>query len=113
MNVTVTFRHLPSSDAIRDHATDKVEKFKKYLMDPIDIHIVLRVEKIRQLAEITVNAKNYRIHATEESPDMYTSIDKVVSKLETQMRRHKEKVKDHKIDGKAFQIIEDSVPAAD
>jgi putative sigma-54 modulation protein len=96
MNINVTFRHLPSSDALRDHATDKVEKFQKYLVEPVEIHIVLRVEKIRQIAEININSKNYRAHAIEESPDMYTSIDKVVTKAFAQVRRHKERVKNHK-----------------
>lgn len=113
MNVTVTFRQLPSSDALRDHATDKVDKFKKYLIEPVDIHIVLRVEKIRQIAEITLNSKNYRAHAFEESPDMYTSIDKVASKLEKQLRRHKERVKNHKIENKAYNAIEESITALD
>ena len=113
MNVTVTFRHLPSSDALRSHALDKVDKFKKYLNEPLDIHIVLAVEKIRQIAEITVNSKNYRTHAVEESQDMYTSIDKVVSKLETAIRRHKEKVKNHKIDHKSFDVITSTIPVLD
>jgi ribosome hibernation promoting factor len=101
MNINVTFRHLPSSDALRDHAREKVEKFKTYLVEPMEIHIVLRVEKIRQIAEININSKNYRAHAIEESQDMYTSIDKVVSKAFAQVRRHKERVKDHKMDARS------------
>ena len=102
MNITVTFRHLPTSDALRDHATDKVEKFKKYLIEPVEIHMVLRVEKIRQIAEITINSKNYRAHAIEASQDMYTSIDKAVSKAFAQVRKHKERVKNHKMDSRSL-----------
>ncbi len=113
MNITVTFRRLPSSDALRDHAEQKCERFQKYVKNPIDIHIVLRVEKIRQIAEVTLNSKNYHIHAVEESPDMYTSIDKVVTKIESQLRKHKERVKAHKLDNKAFEVIEPTVPLLD
>ena len=113
MHVTVTFRHLPSSDALRDHAQEKVDKLKKYLIEPVDIHIVLRVEKIRQIAEVTLTSKSYRAHAVEESPDMYTSIDKVVTKMERQIRRHKERVKDHKMNNKAFDVIGESLPATE
>jgi putative sigma-54 modulation protein len=102
MNIHVTFRHLPSSDALRDHATEKVEKFQKYLVEPVEVHFVLRVEKIRQIAEININSKNYRAHAIEESQDMYTSIDKVVSKAFAQVRRHKERVKDHKMNPRSL-----------
>lgn len=102
MNISVTFRHLPSSDALRDHAADKVEKFKKYLIEPVEVHMVLRVEKIRQIAEITINSKNYRAHAIEASHDMYSSIDMVVSKAFAQVRRHKERVKNHKPDPRSL-----------
>jgi len=113
MNTMVTFRHMPASDALRDHAEDKVQKFMKYVIEPVDIHIVLKVEKIRQIAEINVQSKNFTGHAVEESNDMYTSIDKVTSKMEQQLRRHKEKVKDHKVSSKAYEAIDSTLPAAD
>ena len=102
MNINVTFRHLPSSDALREHAKEKVEKFQKYLVEPVEVHFVLRVEKIRQIAEVNINSKNYSAHAIEESQDMYTSIDKVVSKAFAQVRRHKERVKNHKTDPRSL-----------
>lgn len=96
MNTTVTFRHLPSSDALKDHCEKKAEKLTKYLQEPIDLHVVLDLEKNRQVCEITVNSKHFRTHSREASQDMYSSIDLAFHKLETQLRRHKEKVKDHK-----------------
>src|SRR5262249_31073814 len=110
MNITVTFRHLPASDALREHAEEKAHKFMKYLIEPVDIHITLKVEKIRQIAEVTAQSKNFTANGIEESQDMYTSIDKVISKVESQLRRHKEKVKRHKGDGKAYEALEASVP---
>ncbi len=110
MNVSVTFRHLPSSDALKEHAEQKVLKVLKYLKDPVDVHIVLSVEKIRQIAEITLHAKNFHTTAMEESQDMYTSIDKVMAKLESALRRHKEKVKNHKVENKAYEVFESALP---
>jgi len=106
MNVMVTFRHMPASPTLRRHAEEKAEKFMKFLIEPVDIHIVLTVEKIRQIAEITVQSKNFRAHGVEKSQDMYTSIDKVISKVEAQLRKHKEKVKEHKVNGKAYDALE-------
>lgn len=111
MNIHVTFRHMPSSEALRDHAEEKVLKFKKYLVEPVEIHIVLSVEKIRQIAEININSKNYRAHAIEESQDMYTSIDKVCSKAFSQVRRHKERVKDHKTNPRNLPRAGSAAPA--
>jgi len=105
MNVTVTFRNLPSSDPLRDHAEQKSAKFSKYLREPVDLHFVLRVEKIRQIAEVNLSAKNFHAHALEESPDMYTSLDRVISKLESQLRKHKDRVKNHKVENKAYDAL--------
>ena len=113
MNVMVTFRHMPTSEALRQHAEDRAQKFLKYLVEPVDIHVVLKIEKIRQIAEISVQSKNFSAHAVEENQDMYTSIDKAMLKMEEQLRRHKERVKDHKGNGKAYEAIDATFPVAE
>ncbi|MBI5587284.1 MAG: ribosome-associated translation inhibitor RaiA [Deltaproteobacteria bacterium] len=96
MQVTVTFRHMESSDALRKYAEEKSERLNKYLNEPIEIHWVLSVEKIRHIADTTVVANGATIKAQGDTQDMYSSIDTVVDKLEKQVRKHKEKIKDHK-----------------
>ncbi|MEE9613377.1 MAG: ribosome-associated translation inhibitor RaiA [Thermodesulfobacteriota bacterium] len=96
MQVTFTFRHIGSSDAIKEYAEEKTERIRKYLADPIEVHWVLSVEKIRHIAEVTVVAKNLTVKAQEETQEMYSAIDKVIDKIEKQVRKHKEKVKGHK-----------------
>lgn len=96
MQITMTFRHLEATNAIKEHIEDKMEKFKKYLIRPIEAHVILTVEKIRQQCEITLSARNFHATAVETNTDMYTSIDKAVHKLERQVKKHKEKVKEHK-----------------
>jgi len=96
MDINVTFRHMNPSDALKDYAEAKFEKFKKYLHEPVEVHVVLQVQKIRQLAEVTVKAKHFRFHGMEESQDMYASIDLAAGKIERHLKKHKEKVKNHK-----------------
>lgn len=96
MRVTVTFRHLDSSEPLRKYALEKTERLAKYLFEPIDVHWALSVEKIRQIADATVAANSLTIKAQEASQDMYAAIDAVIDKLEKQVRKHKEKIKDHK-----------------
>ncbi len=97
MHVTVTFRHMESSDALRKYAEEKSERLNKFLNEPIEIHWVLSVEKIRHIADTTVVANGATIKAQSDTQDMYSSIDTVVDKLEKQVRKHKEKTRDHKI----------------
>ena len=96
MNVTVTFRHIQATEAIKSHVEDKLEKFKKYLIRPIEAHVILSVEKFRHQCEITLAARDFRAMALEVSNDLYTSIDKAVHKLERQVKKHKEKLVSHR-----------------
>ncbi|MBI5560197.1 MAG: ribosome-associated translation inhibitor RaiA [Deltaproteobacteria bacterium] len=96
MQTSVTFRHMDPSDALRGYAEQKSERLLKYLVEPVEVHWTLSVEKIRHIAEATIAAKDFSIKAQESTKEMYSSIDEVIDKLERQVRRHKEKVKSHK-----------------
>lgn len=96
MQVNVTFRHMDSSEPLRKYAVEKTARLSKYLFEPIDVHWVLSVEKIRHIADSTINANGVSINAQEATQDMYSAIDMVLDKLEKQVRKHKEKVKGHK-----------------
>lgn len=97
MQVAVTFRHMEVSDPIRDYAEEKVARVKKYIDEPIDAQVVLSVaRKIRHKAEVTLVAKGITIKGSEETGDMYAAIDAVVDKIERQLKRYREKLKNHK-----------------
>ncbi|MBI4949596.1 MAG: ribosome-associated translation inhibitor RaiA [Deltaproteobacteria bacterium] len=96
MHVTVTFRHMESSEALKSYAIEKTDRLGKYLFDPIEVHWVLSVEKIRHIADCTIVANGVTTKAQGDTQDMYSAIDMVLEKLEKQVRKHKEKVKDHK-----------------
>jgi len=96
MEITVTFRHLESTDALRDYAREKVSRIKKYVGTPAEAAVILSLEKRRHQAEITLNTDGITINAKEVTEDMYSSIDLAVDKLERQAKKHKEKIKDHK-----------------
>lgn len=96
MHVTVTCRHMDTTEAIKNHVEQKAEKIKKYFIKPIECHVVLSVEKIRQQCEITLVASHFKATAIEVSENLYTSIDNAFHKIESQCRKHKEIVKDHK-----------------
>jgi len=97
MQTHVTFRHLAPSDALKAYVENKTKKFEKFLHEPVDVHVVLEVQKIRQMAEVTIKAKNFHFHGVEESSNMYASIDLVSDKVERHLVKHKEKIKDHKV----------------
>ncbi|QSV44821.1 ribosome hibernation-promoting factor, HPF/YfiA family [Geobacter benzoatilyticus] len=96
MQITTTFRHMEQSEALKSYAAEKLERVKKYIDEPITAQVFLTVEKIRHMAEVTLTAKGVTIKAAEETNDMYAAIDAVIDKIERQLRRYKERLKDHK-----------------
>ncbi len=92
MRIAITARNTELTPALREYVERKLERIKKYLNEPIDIKVVLLVEKFRQRAEFNVSAPGVNLNAEEESQDLYASIDVAVDKLEEQARRYKEKM---------------------
>lgn len=96
MQIATTFRHMEPSEALKSYAEEKLERVKKYIDEPVVAQVYLTVEKIRHIVEITLNAKGITIKASEATNDMYAAIDAVVDKMERQLRRYKERLKEHK-----------------
>lgn len=96
MQVSVTFRQMEATPALKDHATDRVQKIAKYITKPTDAHVVLSLEKYMHKADITLNTNGLFIRGAEKSEDMYASIDRAIEKIERQLKRYREKLKRHK-----------------
>lgn len=113
MQVSVTFRHMDASDALKDHAAEKVSRIEKYIHTPTDAHVVLSVEKHQHRAEINVTANGVRVRGEESSGDMYGSIDGAAQKIEKQLKRYRNKLATHKArDGHASKLRLSFVEAA-
>ncbi|RME01421.1 MAG: ribosome-associated translation inhibitor RaiA, partial [Deltaproteobacteria bacterium] len=56
MNISVTFRHMEPSEALKAYAEEKLGKLKKYVIPPVEVNVVLSVEKFRHIAEVTLIA---------------------------------------------------------
>ncbi len=101
MNINVTFRHMETTEALKQYAIDKVSKIKKYIDAPIEIHVVLSVEKFRHIAEVSFTINGFVVKGQEETEDMYAAIDMVMDKIERQVRRYKDRLKDKRGAGSA------------
>jgi putative sigma-54 modulation protein len=105
--IRVTGRHVSVTESIKDYATKKVENLHLDYPRIMEAHVILNVEKHRRSAEIVLHCNNHiTIEASEETDDMYTSIDNVISKIARQMRKYKTKIlRNHRprMDGKHFE----------
>jgi ribosome hibernation promoting factor len=102
MQITVTFRHVDPTPALRSYAEDKVTRMsRKYLRRPIDAHVILGVSKERHVAEITLQADHVSMFAKETTHDLYSAIDLAVEKLEHQAQKLKARRSERKSTGTA------------
>lgn len=100
MKLLIHGRNLEITQAISDYTKDKlsraVAKFEG-LISEADVHLsVARNPSVQQqTAEVTIFANGTIIRAEERSENLYASIDLVSNKLSRQLRRYKERIKDH------------------
>jgi len=96
MQVNITFRHLEPTEALKSHIKDKVQHIQRYIDRPTEAHAVLHVENLHHHAEITMKAGSFSLRGRAKSDDMYASIDAAAEKIERQLKKHKERVRNHK-----------------
>ena len=96
MRVDITGRHIDVTSALRLHTEEKLGKLDRLLEGPAEAHVVLFIEKHRHVAEIQLKARAHTFAGQEETGDLYVSIDAVVDKLESQIRRYKDKRNDRR-----------------
>src|SRR3954447_26043273 len=99
MQLSTTFRHMDGSQAVREYTAERLEKIKKYFhKGPISAHAVFSVERgFHHVADLSITLPNgIAINAKETTEDMYSSIDLAVARIERQVRKWKEKIRDHK-----------------
>ncbi len=98
MQLSVTFRHMDATEALKAYAQEKVERIRKYFPDPTKAHVVLSCDRgYNHVADVMITLHNgIVIKGEETTEDMYSSIDLVMAKIERQCRRYKEKIRNHK-----------------
>ncbi|MCG6867473.1 MAG: ribosome-associated translation inhibitor RaiA [Gammaproteobacteria bacterium] len=95
MQINLTGHHIDITSAMRDYVHDKFDRLERHFTHVIDAHVILTVEKLRHKAEASMLVSGNRLFADAVEDDMYAAIDGLVDKLDRQVVRHKEKLKDH------------------
>jgi putative sigma-54 modulation protein len=96
MNLIIHGHHVEVTPALRSYVEDKLGRIRRHFDSVIDADVVLSVEdKLRQKAEITLRVRGSSLHAEHTNGDMYAAIDALMDKLDRQVLRHKDRVRNH------------------
>jgi putative sigma-54 modulation protein len=96
MQISITFKNIDSSDALKSHVHEKLNRLDKMLDNTADAYVVLSVEKLRNIADINLHCDKIKIHAKEETENnMYAAIDALADNVKLQIRKYKDKQRRH------------------
>ena len=97
MQINMTGHRMELTPAIKQFTQEKFDKLERHFDKITAVNVVFDVEKIRQIAEATILVSQGELHARSETDDMYASIDDLVSKLDRQLLKHKEKLREKRL----------------
>jgi putative sigma-54 modulation protein len=96
MQISITGHHLDVTDSLKSYVETKFQKLERHFDHVTDVHVILGVEKLNQKAEATVHISGAKLFAEDHQEDMYAAIDNLVDKLDRQVKKHKEKISNHR-----------------
>ncbi|MCD4825920.1 MAG: ribosome-associated translation inhibitor RaiA [Phycisphaerae bacterium] len=97
MNIRINTRHMEASAALREYAESKVQKLPKYFDGVQSVEVIMEMEAGQSKAEVVVQAsRKTTFVAHHRAEDMYACIDQCMDKVSEQIRRYKDKLRNHK-----------------
>ncbi|MFN3565005.1 MAG: ribosome hibernation-promoting factor, HPF/YfiA family [Burkholderiaceae bacterium] len=106
MNLIIQGHHLEVTPALRDYVGGKLERVRRHFDHVIEADVLLSVDKLQHRAEVTLRVRGNSIHAEAIDGDMYAAIDNLIDKLDRQVLRHKDRVKDHAREPVKYQSVQ-------
>lgn len=97
MNIVVEARHMDVTDAIRSYAESKAARLERFYDRLRLIEVILDTEAEHSVVEVVATASGkHTFVAKHKGPDMYACVDQCLSKIQEQVRRHKDRVRNRK-----------------
>jgi putative sigma-54 modulation protein len=95
-----TGRNLEITEAMRSYAEDKLSKLERFFDHIIDAKVIMSYNQNRNVdparVEVQVNVPNGVVRAEEAGQDTYAAVDKAVDKLERQLKKYKDRLRERK-----------------
>ncbi len=98
MNISFTFKNFEASEHLKKYARRRMEKLGRFFgkASGLEVGVVLTVDKIRNICDVSVVGEGLHLAAREQTNDMYAAIDLVYDKLESQIKKHVSRVKEQR-----------------
>ena len=96
VNVRGKNKYVPTQD-VKERAEKKLQKMDQYFKNPDELQadVVCKAYESYEVVEVTIPTKNIILRAEVKADTVLSAIDLAIDKLETQIRRHKDKIESH------------------
>ena len=95
MELHYSFKQMDPSDSLREYTQEKSLKLTKYFHGKSHVTWTFSIEKLNRIVHCHLVGNHMDYFGEAMSEDFHTSIDSALEKIEKQIRKHKEIVKDH------------------
>ncbi len=96
MQVDIVFKGLQSKDETKEFVNHKTEKLKKYFQGKIHARWNLSHAKENCVAHLHVTGNHIDMFSESEHENLFSAVEQAVDKVEIQLKKQKEKVKEHR-----------------
>jgi putative sigma-54 modulation protein len=95
MNISYTGRHFDIDGEMKDYIEKRLKKIKFYFSQIIQVNIIIEKERANYVVEIKVSSNHDVYFAKETSTEWKESVDLVTDKIEHEVKKKMDKIKDH------------------
>ena len=99
MKIHLVARKTKLTQSIKDFIESKLSKMQEFVDNIVWAQVIISVEKKIHSAEVVLHAGHQTMKAAAESDDLYAAIDKAMTKMESQVKKYKEKFSEHRASG--------------
>jgi len=96
VKIRIEARHMDATDPMKEYIETKADKLPRILDEVHSVEVTVERDGEQALVEFIVHAgRKHTFVASHRDKDMYACIDQCLDKITQQLRRHKDKVRDH------------------
>lgn len=116
MQISISGHHVSITDALKTHIEEKLAKVERHFDHINSLQVILSLDnhhnetthkgQNNHKAEAILRVPGSEVFAQANADDMYQSISQMADKLDRQVRKHKNKLKNHKADASSISFGE-------
>ncbi|MFO8183556.1 MAG: ribosome-associated translation inhibitor RaiA [Candidatus Aegiribacteria sp.] len=96
MNIDISGRHFDLTDALKQHVEKKLSTIDRFYDGIMNIHVILEVTSGTNHVHIQVRGNHIKLDSKAKSHDIYSAFDDAFETLESQVRKFKDKMHNHR-----------------